>query len=434
MATSGLPPAEAPEVIRHTDFYMEMVEDVLYRVPTYLFRSETAFFHSLLDAPDSSFGDEKVILRDDVTALDFQALLKLLYPMTFTVVRTLSDSEWISVLKVSTKWLMLEIRRMAIEHLSSAPLPIVDRITLARECSILPWLHSAYLALLDVKSELSEHDEVTRERIGLESTLKLHRARESILEYSAPVNVIRKEVEGEFSAELEMLGDQTAIERAQLAQTYNVSEWRRTSFIELAGREKPLSVDEAQALGLETAIRLCGAREFKSTLGVDHAVQQELEWDFGALKSYTAVERLVLAREYAMRVWVRDALLELGKRREPPTTTEALNIGLDTAIALCRARHYHDQSLPAIAACKTALEHEFQVEFAEVEVAGNQLLSKSEIETAQKRILEEKRLEEKRLEEKRLEEERLEEKRLEEKRLKEQRLKGGRGRGRGRLV
>ncbi|KAG6916752.1 hypothetical protein DXG01_005497 [Tephrocybe rancida] len=378
------------------EYYMEMitfkVEGVLFRVPAHLFRSETTFFDSLLD-------DRKIIVRDDVAKSDFRVLLKLLYPMTFAVVRTLSDREWISVLKVSTKWLMREIRHMAIDRLSSAPLAHVDRVVLAKECSILSWLRSTYLTLMDVKSELSHHDKLTMEKLGLESSFKLHCARESVFPRRAGTTAMRKKIDEAFGVELETLDDRSAIERAVLAQTYNISEWRRGSFVELAERKQVISVEEAQILGYQTAIQLCGAREMRTTQGVEDAVRQELGHDFETLNSHTSIERLVLARKYAVRVWVRDALYDLGELPEPLSASEARSIGLHTAIALCRARHDPDQLPPGEAAYRSAIEREFQAEFAEVEMAGNQLLSKSEIQTAEQQRLEEKwRMEQRQLE------------------------------------
>ncbi|KAG6908822.1 hypothetical protein DXG01_003175 [Tephrocybe rancida] len=389
-ATRAVEEAE-PDPQYHMEMVVFKVEDALYRVPTHLFRSETTFFDGILDAP-SHGSSEKNLVCDDVAKADFRALLKFLYPITFTLVRTLSDSEWISVLKVSTKWSMLEIRHLAIEHLSSAPLALVDRIVLAKECFILSWLRSAYLTLMDAKSELSHYDIVTMEKLGLESSFKLHCAREFALPRRAGILAMRNNIDEEFEAELETLDDRTAIERAVLAQTYNVSEWRQNSFIELVERSQAISVEEAQVLGYQAAIRLCTARERQATLGVERAVHQELAWDFRALNSHTAVERLVLARGHAVRVWVRDALCDLGESSEPLSASEAATVGLNTAIALCRARHDPDQPSPGEAAYALALEREFQGEFMDIEVMGNRLLSKSEREAVARQRLEEKRL------------------------------------------
>ncbi|KAG6897492.1 hypothetical protein C0992_001097 [Termitomyces sp. T32_za158] len=399
---------ESPSMI-DPEYYMEMVifkiEDVLFRVPVHLFKSCTDFFSTSLSEMDDVSDDKKVIIRNDVSKEDFRALLKLLYPSSLTLTRTLSDKEWISVLRVSTTWRMLDIRRMAIEHLTSAPLSLVDRIFLAREYSVVSWLRSAYLALVEVNSELSNHDELTTEIIGLESSFKLHRARESVLpSRQCNARVIDHEIEKEFKAESEALSDQTIIELAVLAQKYGVSEWRRQAFVAMTRRKQFLSVDEAQTLGLEAAIRLCGARELRRTLGAEHAVKQELEWDFGTLQSYTAVDRTIMARDYGVRTWVKEALLELVEREESLSLSEARDLGLRTAIALCRARHYPNQLSADETAYKQALELEFDEEFELVEAAGRELLSQVELKKLEEHSMVQRWLE-RRLEEQQVPEE-----------------------------
>ncbi|KAG5730674.1 hypothetical protein E4T56_gene14819, partial [Termitomyces sp. T112] len=206
---------EEPVGSMDPEYYMEMVvfkiEDVLFRVPAHLFKSCTNFFDPFFEELNNMPEDQRVIKRDDVDKEDFRALLKLLYPMSFALSPTLLDDEWISVLRVSTTWLMLDIRHIAIEHLTSAPLSLVDRIVLARECNIISWLRSAYLALVEVDSELSRHDSVVTEMIGLESSFKLHRVRESVLpSRQRNSRIIDREIEKEFKAEFEALSDKTA--------------------------------------------------------------------------------------------------------------------------------------------------------------------------------------------------------------------------------
>lgn len=275
---------------------------------------------------------------------------------------------------------MLDIRHVAIEHLTSAPLSLVDRIFLAREYSVISWLRSAYLSLVEGHSELSDHDRITTEVIGLESSFKLHRVRESVLpSRQCDSRVIDHKIEKDLRGELEALSDKTIIELAVLARKYGVSEWRRNAFVAMTRRQQILSVDEAQSLGFETSIRLCGARELRRTLGAEKAVKQELGWDIGVLESYTAVHRMIMARKCGVRNWAKEALLELAEREESLSLTEAQDMGLWTAIALCRARHDSDQSSPDEATYMQALELEFGEEFELVEAAGRQLLSQVEL-------------------------------------------------------
>ncbi|KAG6834036.1 hypothetical protein H0H93_012407, partial [Arthromyces matolae] len=100
------------------------IGQTFFRIPAHFFRTCTNFFDEHLN--EAAHNGKVIIERDDVNISDFRALFKFLYPISLT--RTLTDDEWTSVLKVSTKWEMVDIRRMAIEHLDSTSIPLVDRI------------------------------------------------------------------------------------------------------------------------------------------------------------------------------------------------------------------------------------------------------------------------------------------------------------------
>ncbi|KAF8068017.1 hypothetical protein FPV67DRAFT_1358061, partial [Lyophyllum atratum] len=149
------------------------VEDCLFRVPTHYFNASTDFFTSDFE----SFGknEENVLKLENITKTEFRALLNLMYPLPLALTRTLSDNEWISVLKLSTTWKMLDIRRMAIDHLTAAPMSLADRIVLARAYSIVDWLRASYTTLAASVTDISPEDAA---KIGLETVFKLHRAHE----------------------------------------------------------------------------------------------------------------------------------------------------------------------------------------------------------------------------------------------------------------
>jgi hypothetical protein len=56
----------------------------------------------------------------------------------------LSKGEWISVLKLSTKWLFNDLRKLAISQLSSLSIPAIDLICLAKEYRVYDWLLKGY--------------------------------------------------------------------------------------------------------------------------------------------------------------------------------------------------------------------------------------------------------------------------------------------------
>ncbi|KAG6821899.1 hypothetical protein H0H92_000294, partial [Tricholoma furcatifolium] len=212
---------------------------------------------------------------------------------------------------------------------------VEDRIVLAKENHIPLWLRSAYTALItDDNSLKSPH---VMEKLGPKCIFKILRARESALLEREDAALVRQKIEGLFEVELHTLGDLTAIERAVRAKEYDVPKWRKDAFLELTERPQIISVEEAKTLGFETAIRLCGARDLRTTLGLQGAVQQELSSDLGPLDTHTAVERVILAREYGVAAWLQEALCDLGTRQESLSFSEASEIRLDTAIALFRS-------------------------------------------------------------------------------------------------
>lgn len=56
----------------------------------------------------------------------------------------LSKDEWISALKLSTKWFFNDLRKLAISHLSSIWMDAIDRICLAKEYQVYDWLLKGY--------------------------------------------------------------------------------------------------------------------------------------------------------------------------------------------------------------------------------------------------------------------------------------------------
>ncbi|GLB38942.1 hypothetical protein LshimejAT787_0601040 [Lyophyllum shimeji] len=343
--------SETPERVK--------IEDVDYFMDLVVFDGTDILFpckHRLLHARFESFaaragqGEEIPLKLEDVTAADFRALLRLMYPLPLTSTRTLSDDEWVSVLKLSTKWAMLDVRRMAIDHLTPAAMSPADRVVLARTYSVVEWLRSAYLALAKDPTRISPED---ASKIGLEPVFKLLRAREHVLNsafYKVAGCDYDSAIQRKFGGELEGMQEagSDAIERAVLARKSDVTEWLCAAFVELVARPQSLSVEEARRLGYETAIRLCAARELRiadagssrntSSANDGSWVDRELGTELQALQSRGVVDRVILARECGMAEWLRTALVDLAKRGIRISLDEAEQLGMQTAIDVCRVR------------------------------------------------------------------------------------------------
>ncbi|KAF8068010.1 hypothetical protein FPV67DRAFT_1356536, partial [Lyophyllum atratum] len=158
------------------------VEDCLFRVPTHYFNASTDFFTS--DFESLGENREDFLKLENVTKTDFRALLNLMYPLPLALTRTLTDDEWASVLKLSTMWKMLDIRRMAINHLTAAPMSLADRIAgldpieravLARKYDVAEWLRAAFFELVRRPERVSVDEART---LGLETAIGLCGTRE----------------------------------------------------------------------------------------------------------------------------------------------------------------------------------------------------------------------------------------------------------------
>ncbi|KAJ2924535.1 hypothetical protein H1R20_g12570, partial [Candolleomyces eurysporus] len=165
------------------DIVSFVVEDCIFSVPRQHFVTGSEVFakkYGLLDSveddtraatPDlhrdptpsknTTFNnDKKLIHLDGVTKPEFETLLKLLFPVfTGSTDPTLSQAEWVTILKLSSLWHFINYRKVAIATLRKqiqAPLEFVEY---AREFGVSEWLVLGY-------KELVVRSETLNERIG----------------------------------------------------------------------------------------------------------------------------------------------------------------------------------------------------------------------------------------------------------------------------
>ncbi|RDB17451.1 hypothetical protein Hypma_001595 [Hypsizygus marmoreus] len=259
----GIPAGVTKDEKYYLDMVIFLVEDRLFMVPKYHFAKTTDFFSPL-------FQGDGIVRLDDVSKADFTALLKLFYPLYLESPVLLTQDEWVSILKLATKWTMIDIRQMAIIHLpESETMPPVDRIVLAKSCSVVEWLQPAYTKLVQRPESMSVKE---AENLGLDVAIKLCRVQEDCIRRRiygfgnyASTNTQpssnEKAICRLFTKELE---ERTAlldpIERVLLARTYGVAQWLRSAYVELVERREPISLEEAQKLGPESAFSLFQAR------------------------------------------------------------------------------------------------------------------------------------------------------------------------------
>jgi len=153
---------------------------VLFKVPRLYFEKNSNVFGDLFalplgnnDAEGSS--DENPIRLESIGKVDFQSLLKVMYPETGLQTPHATMNEWISVLKLSTLWEMKDIRTKAIAELSKTKMDAVDQVLLARSYDVGDWLLEGYTTLVKREANLSSKE---AERLGYETAFRLCQKRE----------------------------------------------------------------------------------------------------------------------------------------------------------------------------------------------------------------------------------------------------------------
>ncbi|KAG6908824.1 hypothetical protein DXG01_003177 [Tephrocybe rancida] len=341
--------AEPPPLIKDSIYFMDMltfkVEDHLFRVPANHFTTST-FFAPYLESSgiEEKKVRENIIELKDATPAEFRTLLKLIYPIPpyLTPEYEPMMNEWLSIMKLSTQWLMLDIRRKAIKALTLRDdVPPADRVVLARKYSVDNWARCAYAELAQKASSMSQAD-ITK--IGLSSAIKVYNTRERVFGRRTLTQV---QLETLFKDQVKA-SPRNAVERLLLARRHNVAEWLREGFIELVRRSEHLTLDEGKNIGFKTAVRLYRARERFFVKCAQHDTEDtgvdELMEEPGTLKSYGPVDRVALAKQHGVLEWVREALDELTVRQASLTLEEAQALGYDTAIRLAIARERHTKS------------------------------------------------------------------------------------------
>ncbi|KAJ7020612.1 hypothetical protein C8F04DRAFT_1317151 [Mycena alexandri] len=165
-------------------YYLEtitfQVEDRLFKVPRYHFERNSEIHATALTLPAGSHtvegtSDQNPVKLEGIGYGDFRALLKVLYPLR-NPMESMPKEEWISVLKLSTMWCLLETRALAIERLTVHVQNTVQGIILGREYHVEDWVRSGYETL--AQRGLSLND---AEVIGWETATKIYAIREELL-------------------------------------------------------------------------------------------------------------------------------------------------------------------------------------------------------------------------------------------------------------
>ncbi|KAF9558138.1 hypothetical protein CPC08DRAFT_709875, partial [Agrocybe pediades] len=125
------------------------VEDTLFQVPRYHFDSNEVF-STTFSLPPPAGNDAEGSAESNpfelkgVAKADFQAFLKVLYPLTIPhSYKDITLDEWKSILLLSSMWEFQKIRKLAIDILtksSTAVLKPADKVFLGRKFDVYDWL------------------------------------------------------------------------------------------------------------------------------------------------------------------------------------------------------------------------------------------------------------------------------------------------------
>ncbi|KAG6914654.1 hypothetical protein DXG01_016097 [Tephrocybe rancida] len=332
---------DEPEPAVDVDYYMDTVifkvEDTLYKVAKYHFLRSTDFFAQKF----ALCMDNDIVYLSDATKDEFRALLRLMYPLSIGLVQIFSTEEWVAILKLSTQWKMLEIRNMAIHHLTLATIPVADRIAFAQKYDVSNWLRSALITLVH-RNESISIDEA--EKIGLELSLKICRMRDSsrILPDALDNAQLRSITGAEFQKELQLLPPLPAAQRVVRAVQWGALELLRDTYVELVERPDLITDEEVTTLGWETTARISRARERRlkqlSTTPIIDAIlaDRQLQSQLGEMTSLSPVQRVVMSRNNVAE-WLLNSLAETAQQRDF-SIEEVNNLGTETVIRLYRVR------------------------------------------------------------------------------------------------
>ncbi|KAF6761051.1 hypothetical protein DFP72DRAFT_30864 [Ephemerocybe angulata] len=195
--TRQMPPSDVPPpALKYdTEFYPDTVtfltgDNVLFAVPKRPFLSGSSTFAKKYQIVDDRQTEHiqvnlsnpmsfPVKLEYDSEA--FQPFCRVLCPMERRETnQSLTQQQWIWVLRLSILWNFNDIRQRAIEmmNLTEPKLSPFDRITLGKELNIAAWLKSGYSELVTRGSSISFEE---AQALGLQTAISLISIRESYL-------------------------------------------------------------------------------------------------------------------------------------------------------------------------------------------------------------------------------------------------------------
>ncbi|KAF9445058.1 hypothetical protein P691DRAFT_735574 [Macrolepiota fuliginosa MF-IS2] len=136
------------------EFYFEKVvfkvEDRLYRVPNQPFAQHSQIFRRNFELRGfSKYDRHDPFVIEDATKDDFEHLLRFFFPPKSIGKREPTSDEWASILRLSARWSMLQVKELAIQKLENLNFGnIATKLRMAQELGVQQWFSPAMKTLI----------------------------------------------------------------------------------------------------------------------------------------------------------------------------------------------------------------------------------------------------------------------------------------------
>lgn len=153
---------------------LELDDGKTYKVHRYFFQTHSPAFTAryLSEEP------KDIVHLPNVSSVDFEQFLSLIYPSEIGECDIQAVDQWTSVLRLATKWTFPRLRALAIREIEPQATAI-DKVAIAREFGFgNAWLLPAFTAICQSSSWLT-YDEAAR--LGLRTAVEIGRIREERL-------------------------------------------------------------------------------------------------------------------------------------------------------------------------------------------------------------------------------------------------------------
>ncbi|KAH6907066.1 hypothetical protein BKA70DRAFT_1563408 [Coprinopsis sp. MPI-PUGE-AT-0042] len=234
--------------------YYFQVEGVVFQLPKYRFVEDSEVFMEMVTTSEGAG-----VIELDVSLGDFESFLKAFLPRTSAIYDPepiLTKDEWISVLKLSSKWLFNDLRKLAICYLSfpwMCPKDPIERICLAKEYRVYAWLIQGYEQVIErlLTTDNPDGSPMTLnaqdgKRIGMEVALELSGIairRMRLAERKVPLRDTRSDVLDAFKQEFDCIREEGA---RFMTRSERLEEARKKAEQEAEENEKQRLVRETE--------------------------------------------------------------------------------------------------------------------------------------------------------------------------------------------